>query len=288
MSYHSYETPKKMGVARLEPAQILAVVTAACLALSVSLPMLRASGTPGSHDVSLADGSGRLVAYVLISAGVVFAGAFAGPHGARGMALAGGAAAPIAGLFAFAGALAYVMYDKRSLIGAMSLGPGFYAICASVGTCVALFVMSVRQRDKNSLKRDGVHAVVGVISAAGMTLGTMLSPGKSGTSFMKMNFGWSSWQMQIAWLLFVVLVGTPGFVGFAMRTVWGADLALGALLAPAWLVLTGLAPASAPSLFDFTFRTVHPVVVIALAGQVVAQVLFRLTSAPRWRWPARG
>jgi hypothetical protein len=203
------------------------------------------------------------------------------------MALAGGAAAPIAGLFAFAGSLAYVMFDKRSLIGVMSLGAGFYAIFAAVATCAALCILSLRHRDKKSPKRNGPFVGIGVLSAVGMTLGTMLSPGKSGTSFMKMNFGWSSWHMQVAWLLFVVLVGAPGFVGFAMRSVWGADLALGALLAPAWLVLTGVAPASAPSFFGFTFRTVHPVVVIALAGQVVAQVLFRMSGTRRWRWAAR-
>jgi hypothetical protein len=194
------------------------------------------------------------------------------------MALAGGAAAPIAGLFAFAGSLAYQLHDTHILIGADSLGAGFYFICLSVVLCAVLVWLTLAARDHIPRPGRELHVVVGVVSAAGMTLGAMLSPGKAGTSFLKMNFGWTSWHMQVTWLAFVALVGLPGVVGFAMRTVWGADLALGALLAPAWLVLTALAPVSAPGIFGFTFRTVHPVIVVALAGQIVAQVMFRAAA----------
>lgn len=281
MSDHWYETPKKMGKPAIQPGQIVAVLAAVSLAMSVWLPMLDANGRPQARSVSLQDGAGRLVAYVLISAGIVLVGAFATPHGTRGVALAAGAAAPIAGLFTFAASLAYVMKAKQVLIGKLTIGPAFYFICVSVVLCLAFVVMTYVQRDRTAEFRGGLHVTVGMISAIGTTIGAMLSPGKAGTSFVKLNFEWSVWHMQIAWIVFVCLVGLPGLVGFAMRTVWGADLALGALLVPVWLVVTALVPLSTPSIFGFVFRTVHPVVVIALAGQIVAQILFRVSWSRR-------
>lgn len=284
MSDHWYETPKKMGRAAIQPAQIVGAFAAVSLALSVWFPILLASGRAGAKSQSLHDGSGRLVAYVLISAGLVLVGVFASPQGARGMALAIGAAVPIAGLFGFAASVVLRLYDTHSLIGDVSFGPSLYFICLSVVSCLVLAGITFGQRDRKARRSDGQHVAVGIISGCAMSVGVMLSPGKAGTSFIKMNFGWSSWHMQVAWLLFVCLVGLPGVVGFALRTVWGADLALGALLAPAWLVLTALAPASAPAVFGFTFRAVHPVIVIALGGQILAQILFRVVTRPGGRW----
>lgn len=247
-----------MADERNTTARTLAVFTAAALLLGTWLPLLSGPGR-----ASVADGGKTIIVYVLITAGLILIGAFAQWRSAP--LLAAGAAIAAGGVMLFLDTLSYAIIDAFDGFDSdTGIGGGMVCLAIFAVLSVLLLALGIRGADRTTQIPAGPYTALGVISAAGITLGAMLPPTGTGLTFARLNFDWDPWYVQIAWLTYVGALGLAGVIGFTSKHLWGITLAFAGIIPTTWLVTSSLDDNTSGDQVTNLFEKVHPVLIIAI------------------------